>query len=161
MNILFLGGDKRYKYMMRELEETDSVHQIGFDMESPNIHEENIESLDLSKFDVILFPINGLSDSIEVKSEKGMISLSEDIFKNLDKDTLVFTGLKTKKLLELIPEEQIISFLDDEEVENKNNNLTVEGTIDDIRDRKNDSICILGYGNLGKELYLRLNRCRY
>ncbi len=161
MNILFLGGDKRYKYMMRELEETDLVYQIGFDIESPNIHEESIENLDLSKFDVILFPINGLSDSLEVKSEKGPISLSEDIFKNLDKDTLVFTGLKTKKLLELIPEEQIISFLDDEEVENKNNNLTVEGTIDDIRDRKNDSICILGYGNLGKELYLRLNRCRY
>lgn len=156
MNILFLGGDKRYKYMMRELEESDTVYQIGFNMESPNIHEENIENLNLSKFDMILFPINGLSDNLEVKSENGMISLSEDIFENLDKDTLVFTGLKTKKLLELIPEEQIISFLDDEEVEDINNNLTVEGTIDDIRDRKNDSICILGYGNLGKELYLRL-----
>lgn len=156
MNILFLGGDKRYKYMMRDLEETDNIYQIGFDLKSPNIHEENIENLDLSKFDVILFPINGLSENQEIKSEMGNIVLPEGIFKNLDKDTLVFTGLKTKKLLELIPEKQIISFLDDEEVENKNNNLTVDGTIDDIRDRKNDNICILGYGNLGKELYLRL-----
>ncbi|MDE5831216.1 MAG: hypothetical protein K2H53_06435, partial [Clostridia bacterium] len=121
-----------------------------------NIHEENIENLDLSKFDVILFPINGISDNGEVKSEKGNIDLPESIFKTINKDTLVFTGLKTKKLLELIPESQIISFLDDEEVENKNNELTVDGTIDDIRDRKNDTICILGYGKLGKELYLRL-----
>lgn len=30
------------------------------------------------------------------------------------------------------------------------------GVIDDIKDRKNDTICILGYGKLGKELYSRL-----
>ncbi len=32
------------------------------------------------------------------------------------------------------------------------------GVIDDIKDKKNDTICILGYGNLGKELYLRLKQ---
>lgn len=156
MNILFLGGDKRYKYMMKELSEDETVCQIGFDILDTNIHEKNIEDIDLSEFDVILFPINGISDNLEVKSEKGMIHLPEEIFKDLNEDTLVFTGLKTKKLLELIPSTQIISFLDDEEVESINNELTVDGTIDDIRDRKNDSVCILGYGKLGKELYLRL-----
>ena len=30
------------------------------------------------------------------------------------------------------------------------------GVIADIKDRKNDTICILGYGKLGKELYSRL-----
>lgn len=157
MNILFLGGDKRYKYMMKDLCDENLVCQIGFDILDPNIHKEDLNSLDISKFDVILFPISGISDNMEVKSEIGNILLPESIFKFLDKDTFVFTGLKTKKLLELIPEKQIISFLDDEEAQNVNNDLTVDGTIDDIRDRKNDTICILGYGTLGKELYLRLN----
>lgn len=30
------------------------------------------------------------------------------------------------------------------------------GVIADIKDRKNDTICVLGYGKLGKELYSRL-----
>lgn len=157
MNILFLGGDKRYKYMMSDLSEDCMVSQIGFDFSFSNVYEESLESLDLSKFDVILFPISGINDNMEIKSEKGNIILEKSLFKDLSKDTLVFTGLKTKKLLELIPEEQIISFLDNEDVKNVNDSLTVDGTIDDIRDRKHDTVCILGYGKLGKELYLRLS----
>ena len=154
MNILFLGGDKRYKYMMRDLSTEDNVYQIGFDISDANI--KKLEDFDLSKFDVILFPMNGISDNMEVKSEKGNIKLEKSMFDTLNKDAYVFTGLKTEKLLELIPKSQIISFLDDDEVTKKNNTLTVDGTIEDIKDRKNDSICILGYGNLGRELYLRL-----
>lgn len=158
MKILFLGGDKRYKYMMMDLCEEDDIYQIGFDIQNENIHE--FEMSNLSDFDIILFPISGINSNMEIKSEKGNIKLEEDMFKTLNSETLVFTGLKTEKLLEIIPKEQTISFLDDEEVESKNNELTVDGTIEDIRDRKNDSICILGYGNLGKELYLRLtNAC--
>ncbi|MCI8310593.1 MAG: NAD(P)-binding domain-containing protein, partial [Clostridia bacterium] len=147
--------DKRYKYMMEDLCNNDNVYQIGFNIQNLNIHE--MKDNDISKFDIILFPMNGINENMEVKSEKGNIKLDEDIFKTLNNDALVFTGLKTPKLLELIPKEQIISFLDDEEVEEKNNSLTVDGTIEDIKDRKNDSVCILGYGNLGKELYLRLS----
>ncbi len=32
----------------------------------------------------------------------------------------------------------------------------MNGVIDDIKNRKNDCICILGYGTLGKMLYLKL-----
>lgn len=157
MKILFLGGDKRYKYMIMDLSKDNLVYHIGFDIFGENIFECSIESLDLSEFDIILFPISGLSDNIEIKTEKGILKLSETIFDNLKHETLVFTGLKTNKLIEVIPEEQIVSFLDDEEVESINNELTIEGTIDDIRDRKNNSICILGYGTLGKELYSRFS----
>lgn len=158
MNILFLGGDKRYRYIMEDLCKEDFVCQVGFDISNPDIHESHVDDIDLSNFDVVLFPISGLSDDLEVKSEKGNICLPLYIFDSLNKDTFVFTGLKTKKLLDVIPNNQIISFFDDDEVENVNNSLTVDGTIDDIRDRKNDSVCILGYGNLGKELYLRLSQ---
>ena len=160
MNILFLGGDKRYKYMMNDLCDEEKVSQVGFDIMRDNITKETPENLNLSKYDIVLLPISGISDNMEIKSEIGTLKLDKDIFNNINKETLFFTGLKTKKITELIPNEQVISFLDDKEVESTNNSLTVDGTIDDIRDRKNDTICILGYGNLGKELYLRLKRSR-
>ena len=150
MNILFLGGDKRYKYMINDLSDTENVSEIGFEILSDNVYKENLDTLDLSKYDVVLLPISGISDNMEIKSEIGAIKLSENIFKNINEDTLFFTGLKTKKILEFIPKDQIISFLDDDEVESINNALTVEGVIDDIRDRKNDIVTILRIWNFRK-----------
>ena len=57
---------------------------------------------------------------------QGLIKLSKNIFENINKNTKFFTGLKTKKLLELIPKEQLISFLDYEEVKKENDLLTIE-----------------------------------
>lgn len=59
-------------------------------------------------------------------------------------------------MLEIIDSSQIISFLDYEEVKSVNDELTVEGVLDYIRDKNNDSVCVIGYGKLGKELYWRL-----
>lgn len=157
MNILFLGGDKRYQYMMEDLCKNHNIFQIGFDKINANIQEKKLEDIDFSEFDVLVFPISGMSKNREIKSEKGKIVLPNQIFQTLNQNTLVFTGLKTESLQNLIPEKQLISFLDDEEVEKVNNDLTVAGTIDDIKDRKNDTVCILGYGKLGKELTLRLS----
>lgn len=158
MDILFLGGDKRYKYMMVNLSTSCNVSQIGFDISIDNIHNLSLDALTLSDFDVVLFPISGINDYMEIKTETGNIVLPKSIFDNLDENTLFFTGLKTPKLMELIPKKQIISFLDNEEVKAVNDELTIDGTIDEVRDRKNDRICILGYGNLGKKLYQRLTR---
>lgn len=158
MNILFLGGDKRYKFMMDDLSKKDNVSQIGFETMSRNIVEENIDNLDLSKFDVVIFPISGISEKLEIKSEKGLIKLPIQIFDNINDTTLFFTGLKTKKLLELVPNSRLISFLDDEEVEKLNNSLTVDGTLEDLKDKKKDIVCILGYGVLGKAIYWKLKK---
>lgn len=71
MNILFLGGDKRYKYMMKALSKKATIYQIGFkNIEDSNIYLENLENLDLSKFDIILFPISGINDNQEIKTEE-------------------------------------------------------------------------------------------
>ena len=123
MNILFLGGDKRYKYMMEDLSEKHNVHQIGF--KDVDTHIETYK-IDLSKYDIVIFPMNGINDNLEVKSELGLIKLSHDIFENINKNTKFLTGLKTKKLLEFLPKEQIISFLDYKEVQKANNLLTVD-----------------------------------
>lgn len=155
MNILFLGGDKRYKFMMYNLAKNHSVHSLGFKDIDNNIHVEDISNLSLAEFDIILLPMGGISDNGKIKTETGMLYLPDNLFNSLKKDVKIFTGIKTKKLLELVPEKNIISFLDYKEVEDINNHLTVDGVIDDIKNRTKDIVCILGYGKLGKELYLR------
>ncbi len=122
MNILFLGGDKRYRYMIQDLAKTNSVSQVGF----KNMESINLDSLNLTEFDIVLLPISGINDKLEIKTETGALKLPDNVFESLGSNTKVFTGLKTKKLLELVPKEKIISFLDFEEVETVNNNLTVE-----------------------------------
>lgn len=125
MNILFLGGDRRYRYMIEELSKDHTVSQIGFN-KIENAYEEILENLDLSKHDIILFPISGINDKGQIKSEKGLINIPDTIFKNINKKTKFFTGLKTAKLLNIIPEKQIISFLDYPEVKKVNDSLTVD-----------------------------------
>ena len=62
MDILFLGGDKRYEYMMCDLSKKHSIYQIGFD-NIDCVHTEDPNNLDLTKFDVVIFPINGLNNN--------------------------------------------------------------------------------------------------
>lgn len=146
MNILFLGGDKRYIYMAKALERKYKVDMIGFDaylkeelkqnnteLEAENTHINtrrsravSISDIDLSKYDIVIFPISGINDNLKIKSVNGLIKLPKSIFENINKNTKFFTGLKTKKLLELIPKEQLISFLDYEEVKKENDLLTIE-----------------------------------
>ncbi len=144
MNILFLGGDIRYEYMMHDLSKKHSIHQFGFH-NIDGICNTNLECLNLGDFDVVLFPISGLTSSQEIKTQNGPIKLPNDIFENINTNTKFFTGLKTEKLLELIPEKQLKSFLDYEEVESVNNSLTVDGVLDNIKDKKANKVCILGY----------------
>ncbi len=126
MKILFLGGDKRYKFMIEKLKNIYEIHQIGFKFSDNKIYEEDLENLDLSNFDIVLFPISGLNDELEIKTELGLLKLSDTLFSDIEEKTTFFTGLKTKKILEFIPQRQIISFLDYEEVKNVNDSLTID-----------------------------------
>ena len=69
MNILFLGGDKRYKFMMYNLLEKHSIHEIGFKNVDNNIYSEDISNLSLDNFDIILLPMGGINDQQEIKTE--------------------------------------------------------------------------------------------
>ena len=125
MNILFLGGDKRYRFMMSNLSKEHVVYQIGFN----NIEDAkdiDITNINISNFDIVIFPLSGINDKQEIKCEQEFIYLPDYTFSKINDKTIFFTGIKTKKMLEIIPEKQIISFLDDEEVEKVNNKLTVE-----------------------------------
>jgi len=160
MDILFLGGDKRYKFMMEDLSKDYTISQVGFDISSSNICEKTISDLNLSKYDIVIFPISGINDNMEIKTEKGILKLPDSFFSKFNEKTIFFTGLKTNTLKNVIPESQLVSFLDYPEVEKINNELTVLGTLARIQNLKKDNVCILGYGTLGKQIYLKLKEVR-
>ena len=155
MNILFLGGDTRYIYMAQELSNNHLVSMIGFNSIFVNnkINKEKIVFLNLNNYDVIILPMNGINDNMEIKSLDGQIKLNYDIFNSIKDTCIFFSGLRTKNVISLIPNSQIISFLDDENVTKQNNHLTCLGILDNINKINYNSVCILGYGNIGKEVY--------
>ena len=125
MNILFLGGDKRYKYLMEKLTKEYKIFQIGFD-NLEYAQKLNIQDIDLFQYDVVVFPISGINDKQEIKCENGNLYLPYNLFLKISEKTSFYTGVKTNRLLELIPNKQLTSFLDFEEVKEVNDNLTVE-----------------------------------
>ena len=42
----------------------------GFDISGENIISANLDTLDLSEFDVVFFPISGINSNMEIKTEK-------------------------------------------------------------------------------------------
>ena len=129
IQILILGQDPRFDIVETELKKKYQVNR------SNNLN------IDISKYDLIILPMKGISnDNIE-------------FLKKSKKSAIIYTGLKNN--LENINRE-IISFLDDEEIKEANNNITVDGIIDYIKNINHDKICLLGYGNIGKKLYQAL-----
>lgn len=154
MNILFLGGDKRYLQAISELQKKHNVSVCGYDTVDIDVKKENINFINLKDYKVIIFPMSGINDENVVKSLDGDIKV--DNLNNIDKNSIIFTGLITEKLKEL-GNDNIISFLSFEDIRDLNNKITVDGIEDDIKDKDKTTISILGYGNIGKELYSRLS----
>ena len=137
MNILVLGKDERYRVLIDHLSEKYSVECIGF-----NDYKQGSYDC-INKYDMIILPMNGLNS----------LKIDQGILNKIKNDCIIYTGIKPKEL----EEKQIISFMDDPEINKKNNELTVEGIIDHIKDKKKNKICILGYGCIGKMLYEQLS----
>lgn len=69
MKFLFLGGDKRYRYLMKDLSNEHNIFCVGFNNLSFDADILNINEVDLNLFDVILLPISGINDNMEIKTE--------------------------------------------------------------------------------------------
>ena len=75
MKFLFLGGDKRYRFMMDDLASEHEVSCVGFSSLKDNICVINLDEVDFSEFDVVILPISGIGDQLEIKTE-----IREDVF---------------------------------------------------------------------------------
>lgn len=140
MKILFLGKDDRYEILIETLKLKYQIYTIGYDHK---IGVERGSFKDLNLYDIIVLPMSGIKND-----RAGNVILPGNVL-----DTykgLIYTGRRDGL------KGNVESFLDDEEIVKENTNITVDGIMHKIRNVNKDSICILGYGNIGKKLYDKL-----
>lgn len=157
MEILVLGGDKRYESMMIELSKKNNIVAVGYGHRLPNITYEKIIDIDPIEFDIIIFPIKGINDYGYIDAEIPF-KLNKYFFYRCRKDTQFFSGVESKFLNKNIENvENINYFMKDKNIVKENVIPTVEGIISDIISNTDitidkSNIMVIGYGNIGKIL---------
>lgn len=128
IQVLILGSDPRFKVLVNELSKKYSVDVSDF-------------IVDIKKYDMIILPMKGVNREVL------------ELLKNSKETCIIYTGLiGDLKYLN----RKVISFLDDEDIKEENDNITVDGIMDYIKDINYHNVCILGYGHIGRKLYKRL-----
>lgn len=168
MNILVLGGDLRYLEVIDNLSVKNNVDVVGYKNTYINdkVNCINIDDICISKYDSIIFPVNGVMDNniISCRFNNTSIKLNDDFLAGCRKDCLIFSGISTPNLDKLLDNASMdcIYLMKDKEVIRSNSIPTAEGIIADIVlnteitiDKSN--ILIFGYGNIGKVLVKYLN----
>ena len=150
MKILILGGDERYNVLIDGLKRNHDVDTFGF---SESI---NLEDIDIKKYNIVILPVSGISNNYEIKTLNGLKKLDNEFFKYAKEDLIIYTGIVNDTLKGMINDKNLISFLADEKINSENNDITVDGIINELENYDFNNICILGYGNLGKRLDKKL-----
>lgn len=140
MKILFLGKDDRYEILIETLKLKYQIYTIGYDHK---IGVERGSFKDLNLYDIIVLPMGGIKND-----RAGNVILPGNVLDTYN--GVIYTGRRDGL------KGNVESFLDDEEIVKENTNITVDGIMHKVRNVNKDSICILGYGNIGKKLYDKL-----
>lgn len=168
MEVLILGGDSRYLEIIKNLSSKHNIDLIGYKNIDTNdiIHNIDIDDLDISKYNIIIFPTNGVMDNnlINCYFNKEPIKLPTDILINTKDNVLIFSGINTPNLNNMlkIANKECNFLMNDLCIVKENAIPTVEGIIADIITNTditiNDShVLVLGYGNIGRVLVEYLN----
>ncbi|MCT2534575.1 dipicolinic acid synthetase subunit A [Aquibacillus koreensis] len=137
-NIAVLGGDARYLEMVKNMSKSDHIHieLVGFDQLKQGFsgaRQIDIEDLDLSKLDAIILPIPGTNEEgyIETVFSDKKIQITAEWLKKLPKHCLVFSGIATNHLQDIVKEANLSLFplMNRNDVAIYNSIPTVEGTI--------------------------------
>lgn len=153
INILIAGGDMRQIFCADKLAEEYNVCTTGFN--SDFTHESTLQN---DFFDCLVLPVPPLDEkgNINTPCSESEISLT-DLSKYLKKDCLIFTGRSDKRLDEFFPENEIIDYMNLEELTLKNAIPTAEGAVqialDELPVTLNGlPVLIIGMGRIGTAL---------
>lgn len=163
MNVLVLGGDLRYLEIIENLSSKYSVDVVGYKNTYINdcVRNINIDNVDISKYDVIIFPINGVMEKnlINCRFNNTPIKIDEDFLVNSKEDVLIFSGISSPCLDNMlrVSGRDCIYMMKDKEVIRENAIPTVEGIIADLvlntdKTINESSVLVFGYGNIGQVL---------
>ncbi len=163
MNVLVLGGDLRYLEIIENLSSKYSVDVVGYKNTYINdcVRNINIDNVDISKYDVIIFPINGVMEKnlINCRFNNTPIKIDEDFLVNSKDNVLIFSGISSPCLDNMlrVSGRDCIYMMKDKAVIRENAIPTVEGIIADLVLNTNKTInesnvLVFGYGNIGQVL---------
>ena len=168
MNVLVLGGDLRYLEIIDALRSKYIVNTIGYkNTYIDGVKNIDIDDVDISIYDVIIFPINGVMDKyfINCRFNNVPIKVPEDLLVGCKENALIFSGISSPNLDEMlrVSNKNCIYMMKDKDVIKRNAIPTVEGVIADIINNtdktiEDSNILVFGYGNIGSVLvkYLSL-----
>lgn len=164
MKALFLGGDKRQLEIINDLYYRDiKIDVVGYEKASlPDaITKKEIDDIDISDYHIIVFPVSGVKGDLSIAAEfsEKPINIKIDLLMGARENSLIFTGIKTRILDEMlrISKTKAVALMDDEEVKKENGIPTVEGILGDIIYNTSftingSTVFVIGYGNIGKRL---------
>lgn len=163
MEIIILGGDTRYLEIIENLSKKHNVTLVGYKNTYINDLVKNIDisGVFIEKYDVIIFPINGVMDKnlVGCRFNNNPIKLPEDFLVNTKEKVLIFSGIPTTNLTNMLEQanRKCTYLMKDNEVIKQNAVPTVEGIIADVINNTektiNDSnVLVFGYGNIGSLL---------
>lgn len=167
MNVLILGGDLRYLEIINNLRSKYSVTTVGYkNTYIDGVKNVDIDDVDISIYDVIVFPINGVMDKflINCRFNNVPIKLPSDLLIGCKKDALIFSGISSPNLEKMlnISGKKCIYMMKDYNVIKENAIPTVEGIIADAINNTDVTlngakVLVFGYGNIGSVLVKYLN----
>lgn len=160
MEVLVLGGDMRYIEVIEKLSSKYNVSIVGYKNTFINnlVKNLDISDVNVSKYDVIILPINGVMDKnlISCRFNNNPIKLPRDFFVGSKDNVLIFSGIPTPNLdymLE-VSNRSCVYMMKDKDVIRENAVPTVEGIIADVinntdKTLADSSVLVFGYGNIG------------
>lgn len=168
MEVLILGGDSRYLEIIKYLSKKNNVDVIGYNKYkfSDKVNNIEIEDIDMKKYDIIFFPINGVNKDYLINCEfnDDLIYLNQKLLSTSKDNVLIFSGIRTNNLDNMLnyAKRKCIYLMNDEDIIDKNAISTVEGIISDViintpKTIYESNILVLGYGHIGTLLTNYLN----
>jgi len=165
MNVLFVGGDQRQLEMIRIFKEKKAnIHLLGFHQLMQSFVEArkvSLKELNINIYDVIILPVNGVSDEGKVRtlfSNEDFI-LPLNFFSNTKENVKIFTGIKTKRLEEMLEfaNRDAYILMERDDVAIYNSIPTVEGVIMMLVENTDytifgSNIYVFGFGRVGETL---------
>jgi len=167
MKVCILGGDKRQLEIIKRLENSCDITLVGFENFEcyHTIKKARMIDIDIKQYDCIILPVSGVNNDYSIKTLFGKkFSVNKNFFDNTKKNVLIFTGIITDKLNEMLKtsNRKAVILMQDPDVIKENTIPTVEGILADIIYStkitiNNANILVIGYGNIGKRLVNFLN----
>jgi dipicolinate synthase subunit A len=168
MKIIFLGGDKRQKQMIRDLYERGyDIDLLGFEeLDTDNlINKVTLDNVIMDQYDVVIFPVSGVNKEYKIKAyyHGEDIIIPTNLLRKTKENALIFTGIMTNTLKDMsYPIRNVIALMNEKDVVIPNAIVTSEGIVKDIIESSevtiyDSNIMVIGYGNVGKRLVELLN----